>query len=147
MPQTVIVTNEYPVSPKQLWDVVIDGDKFEEIMEGIATFDGMPSGKIYTGQHIVVDVSVLGIFPKQKYEMQVVECDEEKMVFRSSEKGAGIKSWKHTGTVTATVDGSLLRDEIAVDAGLMTPIYALWAKYVYTARHKPRLRILTQTPS
>lgn len=142
MTKTVVVTSEYPVPAKTLWELIIDGDKFEEIMAGLVTFDGMPSGNIYKGQHIVVDVSLFGKLPKQKYEMTLTAFDNDKMRFHSSEKGAGVKSWEHTCTVAPTESGCMLRDQIEIDAGMMTPLFAMWAKYLYNARHKPRLRLL-----
>ena len=39
--------------------------------------------------------------------------------------------------------GSRLTDRIEIDAGLLTPLFVMWARYLYKARHKPRMRMLT----
>ena len=52
--------------------------------------------------------------------------------------------WHHTLTVTRTPGGARLTDEIVIDAGWLTPMFAAWAKVLYRARHKPRLRLLGQ---
>ena len=33
-------------------------------------------------------------------------------------------------------------DRIEIDAGLMTPVFAAWARYLYRARHAPRVKLL-----
>jgi hypothetical protein len=74
--------------------------------------------------------------------MEVLECDDARHILRSSEKGAGVKSWRHTLSITETPEGCRLTDQIEIDAGLLTPLFVIWAKYLYRARHKPRLRLL-----
>jgi hypothetical protein len=140
----VIVVNEYEASAEQLWMLATDYDALGEVMQGIASFEGLPSGRTKTGQKLDVMVSLFGKLPSQPYKMEVLECDDARMILRSSEQGAGVKSWQHTLTVNAVGTGSRLTDSIEIDAGLMTPIFALWAKYLYGARHKPRLKLLKQ---
>lgn len=111
-------------------------------MARLATFEGLPTGRTATGQTMNVMVSLFGKLPKQPYYMEILACDDERMILRTFEQGAGVKSWRHTLTVTETPSGSRLTDSIEIDAGLMTPIFALWAKYLYSARHKPRLKLL-----
>ena len=142
--RTVKVVNKYNATPEQLWMLATDYDALGEIMQGIASFEGLPSGRTQTGQKLNVMVSLFGKLPSQPYAMEVLECDDARMILRSSEHGAGVKSWHHTLTVSETETGSRLTDNIEIDAGLMTPVFALWAKYLYSARHKPRLKLLKQ---
>jgi ligand-binding SRPBCC domain-containing protein len=140
--KTVTVVNDYEVAPNVLWDLVTDYDALAEVMAGIATFSGLPKGRTITGQKIDVMVSMFGKLPNQRYFMEVIECDDDGMVLRSSEHGAGVKSWRHTLHIISTANGCRMIDSIDIDAGIMTSIFALWARYMYTARHKPRLRML-----
>ncbi|GAA6178505.1 SRPBCC family protein [Sulfitobacter pacificus] len=140
--KSVLVENDYTVAPDRLWAVATDYDALAEIMQGIASFEGLPKGRAQTGQKMNVMVSLFGRFPKQPYYMEVLECDEAQMILRSSEKGAGVRSWRHTLTVTETAFGSRLTDHIEIDAGILTPFFAAWAKYLYSARHKPRQKFL-----
>jgi hypothetical protein len=142
--RTVKVVNEYDATPEQLWMLVTDYDALGEVMQGIASFEGLPSGRTKTDQKLDVMVSLFGKLPSQPYTMEVLECDDARMILRSSEHGAGVKSWHHTLTVSETETGSRLTDKIEIDAGLMTPVFALWARYLYRARHKPRLKLLKQ---
>ncbi|MFG6511874.1 MULTISPECIES: hypothetical protein, partial [unclassified Sulfitobacter] len=97
---------------------------------------------VYQGQRITVQVSLFGKLPPQPYFMEVLECDDEAMILRSSEKGAGVKSWHHTLTVEPQQSGSRLRDVIEIDAGWMSWAFALWARFLYRKRHEPRVQIL-----
>ncbi|MXQ08470.1 hypothetical protein GQ651_11495 [Alphaproteobacteria bacterium GH1-50] len=112
------------------------------VTEGIVAFEGLPDGRTRTGQSIDVDVSLFGKLPKQAYHMDVLECDDAEMILRSVEKGAGVKSWRHTLSITPYEGGSVLTDTIEIEAGLLTPLFAAWARYLYNARHQPRLRLL-----
>lgn len=140
--KTVIVENEYAVSSAKLWAVVTDYGSLAEVMKNIVSFEGLPTGRTKTGQKINVMVSLFGKLPSQPYFMEVLECDDALMILRSSEQGAGVKNWRHTLTVTETALGSRLTDRIEIDAGILTPVFSVWAKYLYSARHKPRLELL-----
>lgn len=138
----ISLVHEYPASADALWDLVIDYDALHEVMKGIITFDGLPNGRAQTGHKIDLMVSLFGRLPKQPYHMEILECDDQRRVMRSSEKGAGVKSWLHTLSVEPTPEGSRLVESINIQAGLLTPLFAAWAGYLYRARHKPRLRLL-----
>lgn len=140
--KTVHLTHDYPVSPERLWTLATDYGALARVMEGVVAFEGLPEGRVQEGQKIDVMVSLFGKLPKQPYHMEVVECDDSRMVLRSSEKGAGVKEWRHTMRVTPAPGGSRLTDTIEIEAGLLTGAFALWARYLYGARHKPRLRLL-----
>ena len=142
--KTVYLTHDYPVAPERLWALATDYDALARVMEGVVTFEGLPEGRVREGQKIGVMVSLFGRLPKQPYRMEVLECDDDRMVLRSSEKGAGVRAWRHTMRVTPTAQGSRLTDRIEIEAGLLTGLFALWARYLYGARHKPRLRLLEE---
>jgi len=128
-----------------LWDFATDYGALREIMKGIISFDGLPEGRTRTGQKMNIKVSLFGRLPHQSYYIEVLECDDEGMILQTVEKGAGVKSWRHTLTVTQIPEGSRLTDKIKIDAGILTPLFALWARYLYNARHEPRSRILAES--
>lgn len=138
------VQNEYAVPSAALWEIATDYGALADVMAGIATFDGLPSGRAKTGQNLTVMVSLFGRLPKQRYFIEVLECDDARMIMRSSERGAGVKRWQHTLTVTETETGCRLTDRIEIEAGVLTFAFAQLAKYLYTARHKPRQRLLRE---
>ncbi|MBV7380199.1 SRPBCC family protein [Maritimibacter dapengensis] len=139
----VILTHDYPFPPERVWALATDYDALKEVMDGLVTFEGVPEGRTVTGQKMDVTTSLFGRLPPQPYYMEVVECDDDAMVLRSSERGMGVRSWQHTVTVEPTAEGSRLTDRIEIDAGWRTPIFRAWARFMYGRRHAPRMRMLS----
>ncbi|WP_371170671.1 SRPBCC family protein [Aliiroseovarius sp. 2305UL8-7] len=141
--RSITLHHQYPQPPKRVWQLVTDFEALEMVMQGLIAFKELPKGRIYEGQHLDVEVSLFGKLPWQPYSMTVVVCDDERMNFQSSEVGAGVKTWRHSLTVTDTeTGGSCLTETIEIDAGLLTRPFLMWARYLYNARHQPRERLL-----
>lgn len=136
------LVHDYAVSPARLWALVTDYDALAKVMAGKITFDGLPEGRTRAGQRIDVMVSLFGRLPPQPYHMHVLSCDDTARELRSSEKGAGVRSWHHHLAVTQTQGGSRLTETLEIDAGWLTWAFVLWAKHLYGARHQPRLALL-----
>ncbi len=141
--KTICLSHDYPYPAQQVWDVAIDLDHLKTVSNGLVSFRNLPSGQLYQGQHIQVDVSLFGWMPYQPYEMAVSALDDERMSFLSSEVGAGVRSWSHSLRVIPQKNGCRILEQIEIDAGLATPIFTAWAIFLYRRRHSPRLRILT----
>lgn len=140
--RTVHLTHDYDAPARNVWEVAIDYECLAEATQGLVSFEGLPDGQVQAGQSFTVMVSLFGRLPQQPYHMEIVAFDEGRMTLTSSERGSGVKFWRHTLQVEATVTGSRLLDRIEIDAGWLTGLFALWAKFMYSRRHKPRLRIL-----
>lgn len=143
--KTVVLQHDYDAIPARVWALATDYDALKIVMKGLVAFEGLPEGRTKTGQQCDVQVSLFGKLPGQPYSMKILECNDDMMVLRSSEKGAGVKSWLHTLTVSETSSGgSCLTDRIEIEAGLLTFIFAKWARFLYAARHKPRSALLAE---
>ncbi|MEP1766764.1 MAG: SRPBCC family protein [Sulfitobacter sp.] len=140
--RTISLTHDYAAPARDVWEIAIDYECLSEVTAGLVTFEGLPAGRVQAGQSMTVMVSLFGRLPAQPYHMEVLVFDDEKMHFQSSELGAGVKCWNHTLRVIPTENGSQLSDTIEIEAGWATPLFALWARYLYAKRHAPRLRIL-----
>ncbi|MCV0424967.1 MAG: hypothetical protein K5905_05825 [Roseibium sp.] len=140
--KTITVVNDYPVSADRLWALAVDYDALGKVMKGIVSFEGLPNGRAHAGQKLDVRISLFDKFPKQEYYIEILECNDRERVLTSNEKGAGVKHWLHKLQILETETGSRLIDKIEIDAGWLTPIFAIWARYLYSARHKPRLNLL-----
>ena len=136
------LTHDYDVSPERLWALATDYGALAQVMAGRIAFEGLPEGRTKSGQSVDVMVSLFGKLPPQPYHMDVLECNDVTWTLRSSERGAGVKSWKHRVQVTATDQGSRLTDTLEIDAGWLTRPFCIWARYLYSARHAPRVRLL-----
>ncbi|SMX34253.1 hypothetical protein [Actibacterium lipolyticum] len=142
MSAVVELDHSYKVPARKLWALAIDLDALAEVSKKVVRFTGLPSGQCETGQEIDVKVSLFGLLPAQPYHMTVLECDHDTMTLRSNEQGAGVKRWQHTLTVREDGDTATLHDRIEIDAGVLTPLFARWARHLYSQRHKPRQRLL-----
>ncbi|WP_299083898.1 SRPBCC family protein [uncultured Ruegeria sp.] len=140
--RAVHLAHDYAFPAGLVWDVVTDFDHLQTVTKGVLAFRNLPSGQLFQGQHINVDVSLFGWMPYQPYEMTVLALDEEHMSFLSSEVGAGVKSWNHSLQVIPQTDGCRVSEQIEIDAGVATPLFSARARYLYRRRHKPRLQIL-----
>ncbi|MGH1446946.1 MAG: SRPBCC family protein [Cognatishimia sp.] len=138
------VTNtfHYAASPERVWNMVTDYTALSIVCKKFLRFDGLPEGRIYTGQKVDVEVSLFGRLPAQPYHMEVVLCDDNAMRFESKELGAGVKKWNHTLSIEPDGEGSRLVEQIKIEAGLLTPLFKLWAGVLYRGRHEPRQELL-----
>ena len=145
---TVVLHHDYDAAPRDVWAVATDWDCFIRAMEGVAAFRGLPDEPLHEGQRIEAEVSLFGKLPWQPHVMQLERFDPEAMEFQSREASTGVKRWDHHLTVTAHKGGALLTDTIEIEAERfwMTPLFVLWARFVYRRRHAPRLAMLA-TPS
>ena len=144
MPTTIELYHEYETSPEKLWRLSTDWNCLEKAMKGLITYYGLPTTEIYQGQEIVAQFSLFGIFPKSNWTMKVIEYAPEQHRIKSHEYGGPIQQWNHTLTIKKTKTGASLKDQIIIDAGRLTPIYARWGLFMYKYRHKPRLEMLKQ---
>ena len=142
MAHRVCLSFDYDVPPERLWLLVTGLGALAQVNAPRLRFDGLPSGAIYAGQTIRVRVSLFGLLPAQDYTMRVVTCDEADFHFQSAEHGVGVRQWDHDLRLTETAAGTRLDETITIDAGALTPLYGLWARYLYRARHPARLRLL-----
>lgn len=137
----------YDAPAQKVWDIAIDFDCLVQATHGLIAFKGLPAGKLHKGQVVDVSVSLFGLLPWQPYRMALVEFDPKAMTFLSDEEGVGVRTWRHRVTVQAEGQGAVLFDDIEIDAGWRTPFVALWARYMYRRRHKPRLAMLSRYSS
>ncbi len=144
MPKTIELTHSYNSPADKVWALLTDFDALAEVCKGLVRFEGLPSGRVHEGQKLEVGVSLFGKLPKQPYAMEVVRLDDVSRHLTSHESGAGVKSWKHTMDLHETRTGCILEEKIEIDAGLLTPLFAAWARFLYKSRHAPRLKLLRE---
>lgn len=142
MPAHVHLSHVYPFPAQAVWDVATDMRAYAKVMEGLMTFQGLPDTPLQQGQQIDVTFRLLGKLPPQPYHMRLDVFSPADRHFKSFEWGGAVKSWQHELRVTDTADGCVLTDDVTIDAGWLTPIYAAFARFMYRRRHPVRLDIL-----
>lgn len=129
-------------SPDRLFAVATDWECLRESVRGLITYRNLPDDPLHQGQTVETAFSLFGIMPWQDWTMEVVAFDPSARHVASHEFGGPVRRWDHKMTAVATEEGARLVDEIEIDAGLMTPIYAAWGRFMYARRHEPRLKML-----
>ena len=132
----------YDADPTRVWALVTDFKALENVCQRFLSFEGLPEGRLETGQSFDVMVRLFGRLPAQPYHMEVELCDDAAMQFQSREKGAGVTQWDHHLWVQPERNGTRLRETITIKAGLATPLFLLWARLLYRGRHAPRVDLL-----
>lgn len=146
MSVTVDLTHEYDYPAELVWHVATDFAYFECIMRGLISFKNLPEGQLVEGQEIDLEVSLFGKLPYQPYSVHIIKYNKQERTFISSEKGAGVRSWVHELKVIADEagDGCKICEQIKIDAGILTPVFAAWARFLYKKRHPRRLDLLAE---
>jgi ligand-binding SRPBCC domain-containing protein len=142
MAQTIHLEHDYANDPDTVWAFAKDFTMLAPMSEGSVAFQGLPTEPVVQGQ--VVDFQVKPFYARsfKPYRVIMHEVNDAERRFVSLEEGAGVKSWRHTLSVTATETGARQIDEIEIDAGFMTPIIAVLAKRMYRKRGVARARLL-----
>ena len=138
----VVVDQLYDTCAPKLWTVATDYNLLSELMTGLVRFDGLPSEPMMEGQRLDIEVSLLGLLPKKPYRIDVIECEPEMMIMRTRENGHGIAMWDHTTAIVKNGEGARWIDVIEIEAGWLTWPATIWAKVIYTTRHRRRRRML-----
>jgi ligand-binding SRPBCC domain-containing protein len=138
----VLLSHDYPASPEAVWRVACDWRCLVEASRGLLRYDDAPQGRLVEGQDVALSLSFLGVFPPTKWRIEIALLDDQARVMRSLEGGAPVRRWEHWMTVTPIEHGARLTDRIEIEAGVLTPAYAAFAKMLYNRRHPRRRRML-----
>lgn len=138
----VVVDQLYDNCALKLWKIATDYSALSQLMTGLVRFDGLPSEAVTEGQRLEIEVSLLGLLPTKPYRIDVIECEPEMMIMRTHEHGHGIDLWDHTTAIMKDGDGARWIDFIEIKAGWLTWPASIWARVIYTTRHRRRRRML-----
>lgn len=83
-----------------------------------------------------VSMRLFGIIPLGKQDIVISHPPGEVFTLRDNGRSALIKTWDHLITVTASGSGTLYRDQVTIEAGLLTPLVWLFALFFYSHRQR-----------
>ncbi len=89
------------------------------------------------GETVVGWVFLFGFLPFSRHHLHVARIDESTRTLSSREFGGLITTWNHDIEVLP-IDAATCRyrDRIEIDAGCMTPVIALYARWFYRMRQR-----------
>lgn len=89
------------------------------------------------GETIVGWVFLFGFLPFSRHRLHVFRIDETTRTLVSRESGGLLRRWDHDIIVTPIDDDTCeYRDRIDIDAGLLTPLVLLYARWFYGVRQR-----------
>jgi hypothetical protein len=96
------------------------------------------------GETVVGWVFLFGVVPFSRHHLQIAAIDESTRTLSSREHGGLITSWNHDIVVTPLDEAHCeYQDRIEIDAGILTPFVAVYARWFYSMRQR-RWRALAQ---
>jgi hypothetical protein len=87
------------------------------------------------GDHLQGWTFLFGVLPFSYHHITVASIDDDARAVASDEHGGVIRTWRHDVTVTP-IDETACRydDRIDIDAGILTPVVAAYARLFYRYR-------------
>ena len=142
---TVTVKGEYDVDAQTLWRHVVRYDTLQALMNAGAVRVALPEGEEREGDDVQLTFRLWGRLPVGRWRIRVVERDDARLRLRSEESGAGVRRWAHTIQIAPVAPARARQtDTIEIEAGILTPLIAAFARREYAARHRARARLLAR---
>lgn len=89
------------------------------------------------GETVVGWVFLFGFLPFSRHHLHVASIDESTRTLSSREFGGVIKTWNHDIEINP-IDAKTCRyrDRIEIEAGVMTPVIVVYARWFYRTRQR-----------
>ncbi len=138
----VTVKSQYAVDADTLWSVAVHYPALANPVNSKAYYKGLPSREAQLGDTLDLKMSLFGWLPSTAWRVELVERNDAEMTLKSEESGGPVKRWKHVLRVEENGPmQSRIVDEIVMDAGPLTPLFARWAKSIYGARKNHTIKL------
>jgi hypothetical protein len=83
------------------------------------------------------------VIPFSRHTIRVVEVDAATRTLRSREHGGILRAWNHTlHAEPVSADRCRYSDTVEIDAGALTPMVAVTARWIYRYRQRRWLRLV-----
>ena len=137
------VEGDYEVDAQTLWRNVVRYESLERLMNAGIVRVVLPAGEEQAGQNIALTFRLFGRVPIGSWNIRIVERDDVNLRLRSEESGRGVRRWAHEIRIVDTGPNRCRHtDTVEIDAGLMTPVTAAFARRMYAVRHRERKKMV-----
>jgi hypothetical protein len=122
-----------------VWAAVKNPAAFRTVTRGLLVMPviGGRADEWRAGETVVGWVFLFGVVPFSRHHLQIAAIDESTQTLSSREHGGLLRSWNHDIVVTPIDDAQCTyRDRIEIDAGLFTPLVAVYARWFYRMRQR-----------
>lgn len=138
MPIQVLVAAHYPTTAEALFDRARSFADLLEATRKISNYDGLPATDMQEGETYTTNIRILGLVRCNDYQIRVNKICRETLRIETVESNNVVRLWSHHMQMKPTHRGALWIDSVILDAGLMTPVVARYARFMYQHRHRSR---------
>ena len=139
------VTAEYAENADEMFKRAISFADMVEATQAISRYDGLPLVEMEAGKVYRTDITVFGLFRTPDYRIHINRICPATRCMESGESNDRIRSWRHRVQIRPHGTGSIWTDHIIIDAGLLTPVVARYARFMYRHRHTHRRALSIQS--
>ncbi len=142
----VDVSSSLSASADAVWNAVKTPGAFRKVTRGLLAMPviNQRRDEWREGETVIGWVFLFGFIPFSRHHLHIAKIDDQARTLSSRERGGLLKRWDHDIIVThVSPDTCSYRDRIDIDAGVVTPVVVLYAKFFYRIRQR-RWRILAK---
>lgn len=129
---------ELDASPDEVWRRVQRPETLRFVARGLLGFAAERLPRDWReGTEVSMRLWLAHVVPAWRHTIRIVRLDPAARRIVTEEGGGLVRRWRHTVSVDPIANGrTLYRDEIAIDAGVLTPVVALFARAFYAHRQR-----------
>jgi hypothetical protein len=142
-----IIETDLPSAAETVWSALLKRDTFLTITRGMLGFRGADQWPETFEEGLVIETRLVffHVIPAWTHTLRIVEVDAETLMLASEEQGGPIRRWNHRIFLEARTERRChYRDEIDIEAGVLTPAVWAFAQLFYRYRQR-RWRRLART--
>ena len=144
--QVVEMSTVLEATADAVWNAVKTPTAFRKVTRGLLTMPVINKRRDewHEGETVIGWVFLFGFIPFSHHHLHIAKIDEKERTLSSREQGGLVKRWDHDIIVTqVSPETCSYRDRIDIDAGVVTPVVVLYARFFYRIRQR-RWRALAQ---
>lgn len=133
------LNSELQASAPAIWRAVKTPSAFRRVTRGLLVMPAIRArDKTWEeGETVVGWVFLFGFIPFSRHTLHLSVIDDTTRTLSSRESGGLVRTWNHDIIVTPVGDRCCVyRDRVEIDAGIFTPVVALYAAWFYRARQR-----------
>jgi hypothetical protein len=137
--QVVEMSTVLEATADAVWNAVKTPTAFRKVTRGLLTMPVINKRRDewHEGETVIGWVFLFGFIPFSHHHLYIAKIDEKARTLSSREQGGLVKRWDHDIIVTqVSPEICSYRDRIDIDAGVVTPVVVLYARFFYRIRQR-----------
>lgn len=135
----VDLSSSLSASADAIWNAAKTPAAFRKVTRGLLSMPVINKRRDEwrEGETVIGWVFLFGFIPFSRHHLHIAKIDDEAQTLSSRERGGLLKRWDHDIIVTqVSPEVCSYRDRIDIDAGVVTPVVVLYARFFYRMRQR-----------